>query len=101
MENQDNLEKKGLTREEKQKLISEWSISGKSKKQFAEERKLKYCTFTSWFVAIAPKKKKGTPVFTEIKLPAQKVLFAEVQKGTLSIQFFQPFPLEYFQVLLK
>lgn len=101
MENQDNLEKKALTREQKQKLISDWSISGLSKKKFAEEQKLKYCTFTSWFASMAPKKKKDAPAFTEVKLPVQKSMFAEVQKGNLSIRFFQPFPVEYFQLLIK
>ncbi len=40
-----NLEKKKLTAEEKESIISDWKQSGLSKKEFAEQRGLKYCTF--------------------------------------------------------
>jgi len=101
MENQDNLEKKVFTKEEKENYITQWQLSGKSKMKFATENGLRYYTFVNWCDTLLPKIKKESPSFTEVKLPVQKTIFAEVQKGSMSIKFYQPFPLEYFQLLVN
>ena len=101
MESQDNLQKRSLTKEQKEKLISEWLASGMSKKKFSDEHGLKYYTFVSWCEALLPKKKKEAPKFTEVKFPVQKPVFAELQRGDLAIKFYQPFPAEYFQLLMN
>lgn len=101
MENQDNLEKKVFTKEEKENYISQWQLSGKSKMKFAAENGLRYYTFVNWCDTLLPKIKKESPSFTEVKLPVQKTIFAEVQKGSLLIKFYQPLPLEYFQLLVR
>jgi len=93
-----NLEKRHLSAEEKQRIITEWKQSGLSKKQFAEQAGLKYYSFVSWFGA---KKKKPVPGFEQVKISAPDQLFAEVIIANRTIRFFQPFPAEYFQWLVK
>ena len=101
MENQNNLLKKVFTKEEKEHYISRWQAGGKSKMKFAAENGLKYYTFVNWCHTLLPKNKKEPSAFTEVKLSVHKTIFAEVQKGGLSIKFYQPLPLEYFQLLVK
>ena len=94
-----NLGKKFLSREERQKYISDWRESGLSKKAFAENAGLKYYTFMSWFEpSVKPRKVKG---FTRVQLPASEKVFAEVICAGKTIRFFESLPGEYFSKLLQ
>jgi hypothetical protein len=94
-----NLAKKGLSSEEKQKMISDWRLSGLSKKKFADQMELKYCTFIGWFDRYG--KSEAGVGFEQIKISRNESIFAEVIFNGKTIRFFQPFPAEYFQVLLR
>lgn len=94
-----NIEKRKLTSEEKERILSDWQQSGLSKKKFAEERGLKYCTFVGWFQG--SKKKIPTPGFSEVEISSGDRLFMEVVIKEKTVRFYQPLPLEHFQWLLK
>lgn len=94
-----NLEKKTIAPEERKNYIAQWKVSGLSKKKFSDQHGLKYYTFISWF---GPQKKRiGTGGFREINVPSVNPVFAELVRGDLSIRFHQPFPIEYFQALIR
>jgi len=99
MENEAKSPYNRFSEDQIRNYISSWHSSGKSKKNFAEENGLKYYTFVSWFERYKTKPVK--PAFTEVKLPTEKKVFAEVKTGSTTIRFFQAFPLEYFQLLIK
>ncbi|CAN5469966.1 hypothetical protein BH11BAC1_BH11BAC1_30250 [soil metagenome] len=94
-----NLGKKNASTEERHQIISEWKQSGLSKKKFAEERGLKYCTFVGWFQG--SKKQISTPGFSEVVISSGDKLFMEVLIREKTVRFYQVLPLEYFQYLLK
>jgi hypothetical protein len=94
-----NLVKKNLSSEEKQKMISDWRLSGLSKKHFADQMGLKYCTFIGWFDRYG--KSESTAGFEQVRISGSEKIFAEVILGGKTIRFFQPFPAEYFQLLLR
>ena len=94
-----NLEKKKLTSDEKERILSDWKQSGMSKKKFAEERGLKYCTFVGWFQG--SKKGISTPGFSEVVISSGDKLFMEVVIREKTVRFYQPLPLEHFLWLLK
>ena len=94
-----NLEKKHLTSEERERFISDWQQSGLSKKQFAIERGLKYCTFVGWFQG--SKKETSSPGFSEVIIPSADKLFMEVVIREKTVRCYQVLPLENFQWFLK
>jgi len=93
-----NVEKKHFTTVERERFISDWRQSGLSKKQFAEERAIKYCTFIGWFQG---SKQTAMPGFSEVVISSADRLLMEVVIGEKTIRFYQPLPLEHFQWLLK
>lgn len=93
-----NLEKKHLTFEERERFISDWQQSGLSKKQFAQERGVKYCTFIGWFQG---SKQTATPGFTEVVISTGNKLLMEVVIKEKTVRFYQPLPKEYFLLLLQ
>lgn len=102
MEIQNNVQKSWRTRQEKEELIFEWQQSGKSRKEFCQEKGITYNSLVSWCKQF--KDKKIVPGFTEVKIPAAATsdLFAQVHlnKG-IRIDFFHFVPADYFQSLLK
>ncbi len=94
-----NLEKKKLMSEEKERILLDWKLSGISKKQFAEQQGLKYCTFISWFQG--SKKETLAPEFSEVVISSTDKLFMEVVIRDKTFRFYQILPLEHFQFLLK
>jgi hypothetical protein len=93
-----NVEKKHFTSEERERFISDWQQSGLSKKQFAEERAIKYCTFIGWFQG---SKQTAAPGFSEVVISSGDKLFMEVVIREKTVRFYQVLPLEHFQWLLK
>ncbi len=57
------------TKEQMKQTISEWKVSGLSKKAFCRERKIVYQTFHNWINRI---NKVSSSRFTEITLPARR-----------------------------
>jgi hypothetical protein len=94
-----NIEKKHLTPDERERIIYDWKQSGLSKKKFAEQHGLKYCTFIGWFQG--SKKGISTPGFSEVEISSGDKLFIEVVIKEKTVRFYQPLPLEHFQWLLK
>lgn len=94
-----NIEKKHVSSADRERIISEWKMSGQSKKQFAEDRRIKYCTFVGWFKGF--KKEMPSSGFTEIKLSASENIFCEVLLSGKIIRFYQQPAVDYFQQLLK
>jgi len=94
-----NLEKKHLTADERERIISEWKQSGLSKKKFADQHGLKYYTFIAWF------EKHGSagkdPGFEQIKIVGEEKIFMEVVTGNRTLRFYQPLSKEYFTLLLQ
>jgi hypothetical protein len=93
----DTLNRKAFTQEEIEQLKAEWQQSGLSKKKFTEQQGIKYYTFISWFDR--PVKAPGG--FVPVKLHLDENLFAEILVNGKTIRFYQPFPPEYFSILLK
>ena len=58
------------TEEQMRQTISEWKLSGLTKKAFCRERNIVYHTFHYWFNRINKATSSG---FTEISLPARKM----------------------------
>jgi hypothetical protein len=101
MENQNNVQKSWLTREQKAELILQWQQSGMTRKKFCEERSFNYYTFGTW-VDQLKEKKPASPGFTEVKVQSTPSLFAQLHlSGGIKIDFYQSIPVEYFQSLLK
>ncbi len=95
----DNVQKKSYSPEEIKNFISQWKQSGLNKKKFADQHGLKYCTFIAWFERHGNSSGGG---FEEVKIKTSaEHIFAEILIGEKCIRFFQPFPAEYFQLLLK
>ncbi|MCX6275158.1 MAG: hypothetical protein NTV09_08115 [Bacteroidetes bacterium] len=94
-----NLVKKNLTSEEKERILSDWKQSGLSKKKFAEERGLKYCTFVGWFQG--SKKGISTPGFSEVVISSGDKLLMEVVIREKTIRFYQMLPKDYLFLLLQ
>lgn len=94
-----NLEKKHFGSQEKEQIISEWKQSGLSKKQFSEERGIKYCTFVGWFQGT--KKETSSDGFSEVVISAGEKIFMEVVSGSRTLRFFQPPSKEYLMLLLQ
>ena len=94
-----NLEKKNFTSAERETILTDWKASGMSKKQFAEQRGLKYCTFVGWFQG--SKKETSTQGFSEVIISSGDKLYMEVVIREKTVRFYQVLPLEYIQWLLK
>ena len=56
------------TEEQMRQTVSDWQVSGLSKKAFCRERNIVYQTFHNWFSRI----NKTSSGFREISLPARK-----------------------------
>lgn len=93
-----NLEKKHFSSEERERIISDWKQSGFSKKKFADERGLKYCTFVGWFQG---SKKTAIQGFSEVVISSADKLFMEVVIKDKTLRFYQAIPKEYFSLLLQ
>ena len=89
--------KKTYSREEINNLKNQWQQSGLSKKRFAEEHGIKYYTFIGWFDGEV-KQPKG---FMPVQINSPEILFAEILSNGKTIRFYQPFPAEYFSLLIK
>jgi transposase-like protein len=93
-----NSAKKNFDWEEKEKVISEWKQSGVSKKQFAEDRGIKYHTFVGWF------KRAGNDNtargFSEVAVSSSERVLMEVVTRDKTIRIYQLLPAEYFQWLV-
>ena len=94
-----NLEKKHFSSDERERIISDWKESGISKKKFAEDRGLKYCTFVGWFQG--SKKEISSPGFSEVVISSSDKLFMEVVIKDRTVRFYQVIPKEYFSLLLQ
>ena len=94
-----NLEKKHFTSAERETILSDWKQSGLSKKKFAEQRGLKYCTFVGWFQSAG--KEKSALGFSEVIISSSDKIFMEVVVRERTFRFYQVLPLNYFQLLLK
>ena len=99
METQDNVQKGWRTREQKEEIILQWQQSGKSRKEFCQEKGITYNSLVGWCKQF--KDKKASSGFAEVKVKADTGLFAQVHfpRG-IRIDFFQSVPVEYFQSLL-
>ena len=94
-----NLEKKHFNSDERERIISDWKQSGFSKKRFADERGLKYCTFVGWFQG--SKKEITSSGFSEVLISSSDKIFMEVVIKGRSLRFYQALPKEYFSMLLQ
>jgi hypothetical protein len=97
LKSMDKLSKMTYSPEQIEALKTEWQQSGLSKKKFTEQHGIKYYTFINWFDR--PVKAPGG--FMPVKFQQQENLFAEVRMNGKTIRFYQPFPPEYFSILLK
>jgi hypothetical protein len=101
-------------KEEKQRLVELWRISGKSKRVFSDEQGINYFTFLDW---AAFRKRKSAPLarlvkpessakgFIPLVVEQTKTgagFFAEVHfRGGHRICFHENIPVELFELLLK
>jgi transposase-like protein len=100
METENKVQKGWRTREQKEELILQWQQSGKSRKEFCQEKGITYNSLVGWCKQF--KDKKATPGFAEMKVKVDSDLFAQVHlPGGIKIDFFQSIPASYFQSLLK
>lgn len=92
-----------FTDEEKKAIIQRCKESGLSKIKFAEQNGIKYYTLVSWF---EKERSEGVvkqeKIFTQVAIPEQDGLFAEVKTETgVTIRFYKPIDVSFFQALLK
>ena len=100
METENNVQKSWRTREQKEELILQWQQSGKSRKEFCQEKGITYNSLVGWCKQF--KDKKSSSGFTEVKVKTHSGLFAQVHlPGGKRIDFFDSVPVEYFQSLMK
>lgn len=100
MENKDNVQKSWCTREQKEELILQWQQSGKSRKEFCQEKGITYNSLVGWYKQF--KDRKAPSGFSEVKVKSDSGLFAQVNlPGGIRIDFFHSVPVEYFQSLIR
>ena len=100
METENNIQKGWRTREQKEELILQWQQSGKSRKEFCQEKGITYNSLVGWCKQF--KDRKASPGFAEVKVKTHSGLFAQVHlPGGKRIDFFHSVPVEYFQSLIK
>lgn len=89
MESENNIVKKGRSREEKERLLALWKESGKTRKEFCLEQGINYGTFATWPYEST---RRTASAFKEIKLDqASGSLFAQVHfPSGVRIDFYQP-----------
>ena len=79
MESVSNVEKKWRTRQEKDELIAQWKLSGKSRKLFSEDRGLNYNSFVTWHKEQKAKAKSETG-FAHVIVQSGEKLFAPLRR---------------------
>ena len=95
MESENNVQKGWRTREQKEELILQWQQSGKSRKEFCQEKGITYNSLVGWCKQF--KDKKLISGFSEVKVKIDSGLFAQVHlPGGITIDFFQSLPASYF-----
>jgi len=98
MESENNVVKKGRSRQEKERLIAQWKESGKTRKAFCLEYGINYGTFATW-----PRECKAQTgsAFKEVKLEqAVHMPFAQVNfPNGIRMDFFQPVSSEFLRSL--
>ena len=92
-----------FTDEEKKAIIRRCKESGLSKIKFAEQNGIKYYTLVSWFEKERNEvEAKQEKIFTQVAMPDQDGLFAEVKSETgVTIRFYKSIDVSFFQALLK
>ena len=101
METQIKVNKIWRTREEKEELIFQWQQSGKSRKEFCQEKGITYNSLVGWCKQSKDKKSAATG-FSEVKVKTENNLFAQVHLPTgIKIDFFHSVPVDFLKLLLK
>lgn len=100
MENKDNVQNIWRTREQKQELILQWQLSGKSRKEFCQEQGISYNGLVGWCKQLKDQKAKSG--FAEVKIEKDSSLFAQVHLPYgIKIDFYRAMPADYFQSLIR
>ncbi len=94
---------KRFTEEEKKAIVQRCKESGLSKSKFAEQSGIKYYTLISWFEKERNEAEgKTEKSFSQVVPPIENGLFAEVVTDQgLTIRFYRPIDVSFFQALLK
>ena len=87
--------------EQIQEFILRWHQSGMNKRKFSKQEGLNYYTFGTWCDKLK-NRPAGSTGFSEIKIPSASSLFAQVHLPSgIKIDFYQPVPAPYLQLILK
>lgn len=98
METENNIVKKGRSRQEKEQLVALWKQSGKSRKEFCIEQGLNYNTFVTWPYELEGKRPSG---FKEVKFEnPDNSLFAQIYfPNGVRVDLLKPTSLDFLKTL--
>lgn len=93
---------KRFTKEQREEIVRYWKVSGKGKKEFADEQGIKYVTFMSWLGKEQEKRSVEIPCqqFIPLQIPPATT-FAELTFGGKKIIFHQPVSASYLKIILR